>query len=330
MMNRRSFSQAAAAAVLAPSLGLPLAARAKPLYNGTIRVMVGFPPGGASDVMARAMVDKLGKLTNGEQVFIVDNKPGAGGQIAAQTLKAAPADGSVIMLSIDHTQVIIPLTMNAAGYNPVTDFTSLAGVASYYNVLAVSTATGVKTMAELGAWVKAHPNEANYGVPAPGSVPQFIGHIIGKSFGVPMNPIPYKGGAPLVQDLLAGQVPIALASMAELIEHHRAGKIRILGSSGTVRSKIAPEIPTFLELGFQGIDKNPWAAFFGPKGLPQSFVDEFDALVKTALTDPDLQARLAKLGNEISPAPGKEVQQWVVEGTRHWGRVIADSGFKPQ
>lgn len=327
-MNRRHFSRAFAAVSLVPALSLPRLASAR-LYNGPVKVLVGFPPGGATDVVARAILDRLGKALGG-QVFVVENRPGAGGQIAAQLLKAAPADGSTIMLSIDHTQVIIPLTIAAAGYNPLTDFTALAGVASYYNVLAVSSATGVKTMAELGAWVKAHPNEANYGIPAAGSVPQFIGHIVGKSFGVTMNSVPYKGGAPMVQDLLAGQVPIAIASMTELIEHHRAGKVRILASSGQARSRIAPEIPTFKELGFEGIDKNPWLAFFGPKGLPPEFVAQFDAAMKDVLAQPELQERLAKMGNEVTPAPAREVQQWVADASRHWGQVIRDSGFKPQ
>jgi len=172
--------------------------------------------------------------------------------------------------------------------------------------------------------------EAYYGVPAAGSVPQFIGHIIGKSLGVTMNSVPYKGGAPMVQDLLAGQIPIGIASMTELIEYHRAGKVRILASSGQERSKTAPEIPTFLELGYSGIDKNPWLAFFGPKGLPAEFVEQFDRAMKTVLAQPDLQEKLAKMGNEVTAAPSKEVEQWVVDASRGWGKVIRDSGFKAQ
>jgi tripartite-type tricarboxylate transporter receptor subunit TctC len=327
-MNRRHFGQAFTAAMLAPALSLPLTAAAK-TYTGPVRVLVGFPPGGATDVVARAIIDKLSAAMNG-QVFVVDNKSGAGGQIAAQMLKAAPPDGSTIMLSIDHTQVIIPLTVAAAGYNPVNDFTALAGVANYYNVLAVNPATGIKSMAELGAWVKAHPTEANYGVPAPASVPQFIGYVIGKSFGVTMNSVPYKGGAPMVQDLLGGQIPIGIASMTELIEYHRAGKVRILASSGQERSKTAPEIPTFHELGFSGIDKNPWLAFFGPKGMSPEFVDSFDRAMKIVLAQPDLQEHLAKMGNEVTPAPSREVQQWVVDATSTWSKVIRESGFKAQ
>jgi tripartite-type tricarboxylate transporter receptor subunit TctC len=327
-MQRRHFNQALAACLFAPALPAAFA-QAPRLHNGPVRVIVGFPPGGATDVVARAVLEKLGKAMDG-QVFFVENKPGAGGQIAAQLLKAAPADGSTVMLSIDHTQVIIPLTIAQAGYNPVSDFTALAGVATYYNALAVSASTGVTNLAELGAWLKKNPKQANYGIPAVGSVPQFIGQIVGKAVGVPMNSIPYKGGAPMVQDLLAGQVPIAIASMTELIDHHRAGKIRILASSGMERSRIAPEIPTFRELGFSGIDKNPWLAFFGPKGMSQAFVDQFGGGIKAVLAQPDLQEKLAKLGNEVSPASGAEVQVWVSDASRHWGQVVRDSGFKPQ
>lgn len=328
MMHRRRFGQAVAAAVATPTLSA-FSAPAQSLYNGTLKIVVGFPAGGATDVVARAIVDRLSRLMP-QQVLVVENRGGAGGQIAAQLLKAAPADGATVMLSIDHTQVIIPLTIPSAGYNGVTDFTALAGVANYYNVIAVSTATGVTSMEELGRWLKAHPAEANYGVPAAGSVPQLMGQIVGKRFGVPMNSIPYKGGAPMVQDLLAGQVPIGFASMTDLIEHHRAGKLRILASSGQARSRNAPEIPTFKELGFTGLDQNPWIAFFGPRGLPPAYVERFDAAIKAVLAEPELQEKLAKIGNEVLFAPGTEVQKWVVDGTQHWGQVLRDAGFKPQ
>jgi tripartite-type tricarboxylate transporter receptor subunit TctC len=326
-MHRRQFSRTLAAGLVAPSMAWPLAARATP-YAGTVRVIVGFPPGGATDVVARSIVERLGRVMPG-QTFYVENKPGAGGQIAAQMVKAAPADGATIMLSIDHTQVIVPLTVLSAGYNAVTDFTPLAGVAQYYNVLAVSAATGVTTMAEFRAWLKANPAQANYGVPAAGSVPEFIGYLIGKSYGVPMNPVPYKGGAPLVQDLLGGQVPIAVASMTELIDHHKAGRVRILAASGKARSKTAPDVPTFEEVGFPGID-NPWLAFFGPKGLPADYVTQLDQGMKTVLSQPDLQERLARLGNEVAPVPGAEVAQWVGAANARWSQVIRESGFKPQ
>ncbi|MGD9945425.1 MAG: Bug family tripartite tricarboxylate transporter substrate binding protein [Burkholderiaceae bacterium] len=296
--------------------------------RNTLTVLVGFPPGGATDVVARTLADKLKDALG--QTVIVENRAGAGGQIATQQLKAAPADGSVVMLTIDHSHVIIPLTFKTAGYDPIKDFTPLAGVAMYRNALAVNTSLGATTMADFGKWLKANPSNANYGIPAVGSVPQFAGYILGQSLGTPMTSVPYKGGAPLVQDVLGQQVPAGIGSLTEFIDHHRAGKLRVLAVSGDTRSKIAPDIPTFQELGLKGIDKNPWLAFFGPRGLPPAFVERFNAAVRTALSQPDIVERLTKMGNEVAYTSPAELQEWVVSATQHWGAVIKASGFQPQ
>lgn len=327
LRRRHLLSLLPGAALAAATLGHALPAMAQ--SSGTpLRVLVGFPPGGATDVVARQLADKLKDLLN--RPVIVDNKPGAGGMVATQQLKAAAPDGNTVMLTIDHSHVVVPLTFKSPGYNPATDFTPLAGVAQYFNSLAVATSINVKSVPELGTWVKAHPNQANFGVPAAGSVPQFAGLSIGKAMDVKMVAVPYKGGAPLVNDLLAGQVPMGIGSLTEYIEHHRAGKMRVLAVSGTQRSKIAPDIPTFQELGLRGIDKNPWLAFFGPKGLPADFVDRFSKAVETALAMPDTAERLARLGNEVSYAPPAQLQEWVNSATQHWGPVIRESGFELQ
>lgn len=298
-------------------------------YNGPVRIFVGFPPGGATDVIARVLAEKLKDVMN--QPFVVENRGGAGGMIATQLLKMSPADGSTIMLTIDHTQVIIPLTFKTPGYDPVNDFTPLAGVASYFNALGVSATLNVKNLNEFGTWLKANPNLANFGVPAPGSVPQFASLIVGKSLGVP-NPVvvPYKGGAPLVQDLLGGQVPAGVSSLTEYIEYHRAGRINVLAISGTTRSKAAPDVPTFQELGLKGIDKNPWLAFVGPKGMPRPFIDRFSRAVATVLRMPDVIERLSKLGNEVAYATPEQTAEWISSATLHWAPVIRDSGYQLQ
>jgi tripartite-type tricarboxylate transporter receptor subunit TctC len=260
----------------------------------------------------------------------VENRPGAGGMIATQQLKAGAPDGSTVMLTIDHSHVVVPLTFKAPGYDPMKDFTPLAGVASYYNSMAVASSLGVKNLQDFGNWLKANPSKANYGVPAAGSVPQFAGLLVGKALGTPMVPVPYRGGAPLTQDLLAGQIPAGFSSLTEQIEHHRAGKMVVLAVSGTGRAKAAPEIPTFQEQGIKGIDKNPWLAFFGPKGMPQEFVDRFTNAVKTVLSDPEIGAKLAKMGNEVDYATPAQLQEWVSSATAHWGPVIKESGFELQ
>lgn len=293
-----------------------------------LRIVVGFPPGGATDTVARILVERLREALGG-QTIIVDNKAGAGGQIAAQALKMAAPDGHTLMLSIDHTQVIVPLTMNTAGYDAVQDFTPVAGVAQYFNALAVNSSIGVRSVPELAAWLKANPTQQNYGIPAPGSVPQFAGFILGKSMGLPLNAIPYKGGAPLIADLLGAQVPMGFASLTELVEHHRSGKLRVLATTGTQRSKTAPEIPTFQELGFKGLDKNPWLGFFGPRGLPPAIVERFNTAARKALGDAEVREKLAKLGNEATPSTASELGQWVVDAHAHWSGVIRESGFTP-
>jgi tripartite-type tricarboxylate transporter receptor subunit TctC len=193
--------------------------------------------------------------------------------------------------------------------------------------MAVASAINVGNLQEFGTWLKAHPGQANCGVPAAGSVPQFAALIVGKSLGVNLVPVPYKGGAPLVQDLLGGQVPSGIGSLTEYIDHHRAGKLKVLAVSGTARSKVAPEIPTFQELGLRGIDKNPWLAFFGPRGMPPEFVDRFTKAVAVVLQQPDVRERLAKIGNEVAYATPAELQEWVVSATQHWGPVIKESGY---
>jgi tripartite-type tricarboxylate transporter receptor subunit TctC len=297
-------------------------------YAGTVRILVGFPPGGATDVVARIIGEKLRVIMN--QPVIVENKPGAGGMIATQQLKAASPDGSTIMLTIDHSHVIIPLTFKSPGYDPLRDFTALAGVASYYNVMALSSTIPAKTPTEFGAWLKANPGKANYGIPAVGSVPQFAGLLVGQSLGTPMVSIPYKGGAPLVQDLLGGQVPAGFLSLTESIEHHRSGKMHVMAVSGTSRAKSAPDIPTFQELGIKGVDKNPWLAFFGPKGMQTEFIDRFGRAVSTALADPEVVEKLSKLGNVATYANSTQLQEWVTSASLHWGPVIKASGFELQ
>ena len=309
-------------ALLLASIALPALAQtdARP-----IRVLVGFPPGGSTDVVARIITDRLREALG--RPVIVENKPGNGGQVAAQNLKAAAPDGTTVMMTIDHTHVIIPLTFKEPGYDPLKDFTPLTGVAQYFNAMAASSKIGVSNMKELAAWMKANPGQANFGVPAAGSVPQFAGLIVGKALGVTMVPIPYKGGAPLVQDLIGAQIPIGFGSLTELIEHHRAGRLRVLAVSGTQRARSAPEIPTFQELGLKGIDKNPWLAFFGPAGMQPAFVSSFNAAVHAALNSPEARERFGALGLEAAPTTPAELRLWVQDALAHWGPVIRESGY---
>lgn len=292
----------------------------------TLRVLVGFPPGGGTDTVARQVSDPVSRILN--RVIVVDNKAGAGGMIATQQLKAARPDENTIMFTMDHTQMIVPLTFKNPGYHALSDFTPLAGVTSNALSLAVAGNLGVKSMAELEDWMKDQKERIVYGIPAPGSIPQFAGYLIGKAVGKPLVPVGYKGGAPLIADLLGGQIPMAIQSIAEQIDHHRAGNIRILASTGETRTKIAPEVPTFSEAGVPGLEQSSWTAYFGPKGLSPAFVDTFSNAVRDALQNEELKARLAKLGNEVDYKSPAELTELVRIGTDHWRTVIRQSGFE--
>ena len=290
-----------------------------------IRILVGFPPGGSTDIVARIFSDKLREQLN--RPVVIENRPGNGGQVAAIQLKNAAPDGTTVMLTIDHTHVTIPLTFKDPGYDPLKDFSPIVGVAQYYNAMAASAKTDIKFLRDIGTWMKANPGQHNFGIPAAGSIPQFAGLIVAKSLGVQMEPIPYKGGAPLVQDLIAGQIPIGFGSLTELIEHHRGGRVRVIAVSGTQRAKAAPEIPTFLELGLKGIDKNPWLAFFGPAGLPPAYVQSFNAAVRKAMDTPEAKERFVTIGIEATPSSPEELRSWVDDALKYWGPVIRDSGY---
>jgi tripartite-type tricarboxylate transporter receptor subunit TctC len=307
-------------------LSLALSCSAFAQDTRPIRVLVGFPPGGSTDIVARIFSDKLRELLG--RPVLIENRPGNGGQVAAIQVKNAAPDGTTIMLTIDHTHVTIPLTFKEPGYDPLKDFTAIGGVAQYYNAMAASAKTDIKSLKDIGTWMKANPGQHNFGIPAAGSIPQFAGLIVGKALGVEMLPIPYKGGAPLVQDLIGGQVPIGFGSLTELIEHHRAGRLRVLAVSGTQRAKAAPEIPTFLELGLKGVDKNPWLAFVGPAGLPADFVTNFNAAVRNAMNTPEARERFATMGLEPAPTPKpEELRTWIEDALKYWGPVIRESGY---
>ncbi len=290
-----------------------------------MRVLVGFPTGGATDIVARVLNEKMRELLG--RPIIIENRPGNGGQVAAIHLKNAAPDGTTVMLTIDHTHVTIPLTFREPGYDPLKDFTPIAGVGQYYNAMAASSKTGIRSLRDLAAWLKANPGQHNFGIPASGSIPQFAGLIVGTALKVELLPIPYKGGAPLVQDLIGGHIPVGFGSLTDLIEHHRSGQLRVLAVSGTQRARAAPEIPTFRELGLKGIDRNGWLAFFGPAGMPHTLVTNINAAVRIAMETPEARERFGTLGIEPSPTQPEELRVWVEDALKHWGPLIRDSGY---
>ena len=293
----------------------------------TIKLMVGFPPGGGTDAIARLLADKL-KEPLGANV-IVENKAGAGGQIAAQALKAAPADGTVLFLSHDHTISILPQVVKNPGFNPAQDFTPVAGFATFVNGLAVSGGTPAKSFNEYVAWIKSKGKDT-VGVPAPASVPEFLVKVIGDKYKLDLVAAPYRGSAPMMADMLGNQIAAGVASVPDFIENHKAGKVRMVAVIGDKRQAILPEVPTFGELGLSGFDDLPYYGIFAPAGTPKAVIDRTSEAVAKVIAQPDVKAHLSALGLTVGHMSPQQLAAREKAYTATWSRIIKASGFQAQ
>ena len=294
-----------------------------------IRLMVGFPAGGGTDAIARVLGEQLGHALGAN--VIVENKAGAGGQIAAQALKAAPKDGSVLFLSHDHTISILPLVLKNPGFNSQQDFTPVAGFATFANGLAVSPGTSATSYAQYFDWIRSQGSaKLSIGIPAPASVPEFLVKVLAAQAKLDLQPIPYRGSAPMLIDMLGNQIPAGVASVPDFIEHIKAGKVRMLAVMGKQRQALLPDVPTLVELGLTGFDDLPYYGIFAPSGTPQQVTDRYAAAVEKALRQPQVLERLQGLGLTVEFMPPAILAERERAYSQGWARLIQDSGFVPQ
>jgi tripartite-type tricarboxylate transporter receptor subunit TctC len=294
----------------------------------TVRILVGFPPGGGTDSIARLLSDKL-KDALGANV-IVENRPGAGGQLAAQALKAAPPDGGTFFISHDHTVSILPLVVKNPGFDPARDFVPVAGFATFVNAFAVSGGTPAKDFSQYVDWVRGQGGKSAVGVPAPASVPEFLVKVIGEKYKLDLVSAPYRGSAPMIGDMLGNQIPAGIGSIPEFIENHKAGKLRVLAVLGGARQPAMPDVPTFAELGLAGFEDVPFYAFFAPAGTPQAVVDQFGAALAKVIALPEVRDRLTTLGMTVGFMPQQQLAARERAYAQTWARIIKSSGFQPQ
>ncbi|MDP1782999.1 MAG: Bug family tripartite tricarboxylate transporter substrate binding protein [Hydrogenophaga sp.] len=316
-MTRR----AAVAASLVFGLGLAHA-------QSTTRILVGFPPGGGTDAIARILGERL-KEELGHPV-IVENKPGAGGQIAAQTLKASAADGNTLFLSHDHSITILPMVMKAPGYEPAKDVVPVAGFATFVNAFAVSGGTPASGFKAYVDGVKAAGGKGTVGIPAPASVPQFLVQVIAKQNGLDLVAAPYRGSAPMMADMLGNQIPAGVASIPDFIENHKAGKLRVVAVMGSQRQAAMPDVPTFAELGLKGFEDVPYYGLFAPAGTPKATLDRIAQAVQKAIAQPDVRDKLTAMGLSVGFMTGEQLGAREQAYGKVWAKIIQDSGFQPQ
>ena len=297
--------------------------------SGTVKLMVGFPPGGGTDAIARILAEKL-KDQLGTTV-IVENRAGAGGQIAAQALKAASADGSTFFLSHDHTISILPLVVKNPGFDPAHDFAAVAGFATFVNALAVSGGTPAKSMNDYVAWVRSQgAGKGTVGVPAPASVPEFLVKLIGQKYALDLQSAPYRGSAPMMADMLGNQINAGVGSIPDFIENHKAGKIRVVAVLGGARQAALPEVPTFAELGLAGFEDVPYYGIFAPASTPKAVIDRFSEAVARVIALPEVHERLTAMGLTVGYMAPQQLASRERAYAQTWARIIKASGFQAQ
>lgn len=306
-------------------LGLSaLAAHAQ--VDKPVRFIVGFAPGASTDIAARLLAERL--AVELKQPVTVDNKPGAGGRIAAEMLKNAPADVSTIMITPIVVPVLAPLVFSKLTYDPAADFAPVAHVANFQFALSVAADHPAKNVQELITWLKANPAQANYGTPAPGSLPHFFGVMLARGAALDLVHVPYNGGGPLMTALVGRQVTSAIDTLVDQIELHRSGKIRLLATSAAQRSPLLPEVPTFLEAGVKGVEGTSWFAVYAPAKTPVAAVAQVNAAINKALAGPELRERFAKLGLEPTGGTPAELSAAMKRDTERWAPIVKASGFR--
>lgn len=294
-----------------------------------IRILVGFPPGGGTDVIARLLQEPLSQRLG--RTVMIENKPGAGGQIAAQLLKTSPADGSTLFLTHDHTISILPQVVRHAGFVPAQDFEPMGGFASFVNTFAVSALHPAQTFQEYVQWVrKEAQGRSAIGIPAPASTPEFLVKELASRYQLDLISAPYKGSAPMIGDMLGRQIEAGIGSVQDFVNYHKEGKLRVLAVLGGKRQPLLPEVPTFSELGMRGLEDMPYYGIYAPKGVSAHFTQRFSQALADSVQEPAIRKQLEEIGLVVDPMTPSQLYQREQAYTGVWRRIIQDSGFKPQ
>ncbi|HSW17091.1 MAG TPA: tripartite tricarboxylate transporter substrate-binding protein [Ramlibacter sp.] len=324
MTTRRQIIQSAAS--LAAIGAFPMAAFAQALEQ--VKILYGFPAGSSGDSVARRVGEKLAGSAYTRNAAVVDNKPGAGGRIALEALKAAPADGSVLAVAqvsalANYPYIYSKLNYEAKDFAPV----SIGAVMQHGLAVGPLVPASVKTVKDFLAWAKANPKDASYGSPGAGSTPHFLGALLGMNAGVELRHVPYRGSVPGVTDTVAGQIAAMVTPHGDYIANYKAGKLRILATSGPKRSPYVPEVPTFAEQGFPELTTEEWFGFYAPARTPKSVIAAANAAINAALNDKMVMDSLAVVGLIPRGSTPEEMAASQEAEAKAWGPLIKKIGF---
>lgn len=325
MISRRHLLQAGAACA---TPGLPWAfAHAQAPVAGTASIISGFPAGGMGDFVARPVAERLrGKYAPS---LVVESRVGAGGRIAVEYVKRAAPDGMTILQIPSSPMVLYPNTYKKLNYDPLADFTPVTSTVTY--AFSVTAGPGlpaeIRTLADFLKWAKANPRQASYGVPAAGSALHFAGMMLARASGVELQHVAYRGGAPLLQDVMGGQIPVSINVIGEVAPHIKAGKLRSLGVTSAQRSMFLPDVPTLAEQGFKDIVVQEWLGWFVPAKTPGEQVARLNSMVREALKAPDVVEGLAKNSLQPFTQSTEEFAAMVKADLARWAPIVKATGF---
>lgn len=322
MTDRRQLLLTLGALALSPTL-----ARAQTL--DTARILTSFPPGGTVDVVARRMADRL--RGSYAKTVLVENKPGAGGRLAVDELKRSAPDGTTLLITPAAMITLYPHLYPKLSYG-LDDVAAVCGATTVVFGLAVGPAVpdNVRALKDFLDWARANPAKASFGSPGAGSPPHYLGALLEKESGVPLNHVPYRGTVPGVQDTLGGQIASFSGPIGDYLPHVKTGKLRVLATSGPVRSRFLPEVPTFTELGYKALEQVEWYGFFLPGKVSSDVVARAAGALRAVLGSPDIAEGLAPFGLEVAATPTAQLAKAVRDEHAAWAPVVKRVGFTPE
>jgi tripartite-type tricarboxylate transporter receptor subunit TctC len=290
------------------------------------KMLVGYPPGGAVDILGRLFAEPMAEAL--ARTVIVENRPGAVGQIAAEALKAAAPDGNTLMVAPDATVIIRPQTLSKPPFDPLADFAPVAHAGNWAFALGIHAGLPVKTLADYVSWAKANPDKASFASSGAGGSTHFFGVLLGQTLGVPLTQVSYKGAGPAILDVVAGHVPATIQPLGTLLAQAKAGKIAVLAMSGRERSRGAPEVPTFAELGYASLSVEGWFGIFAPAGIPPETLAKLNGAFVQAMRAPAVRDKMRNLDLEVRDMSAAEFASVVKTDYGRWGPIIRASGFR--
>jgi tripartite-type tricarboxylate transporter receptor subunit TctC len=321
-LPRRQFLRLAAAATLP---AMPRLARAQAYPSRPVRIVVGAPAGGGIDVTARLVGQWLSERLG--QQFVIENRPGAGGNIAAEAVVRAPADGTMLYLATPANAINATLH-EKLNFNFVHDVAPVGALMSVPLVVVVNPSLGVRTVPEFIAYTKANPGKINMALGGTGGVDHVAGALFRMKTGADITFVPYRGLAPALTDLVGGQVQVIFSSIAAAIEYIKARRVQALAVTSAVRAEALPELPTVREF-VPGVEATQWYGIVGPKGTPAGIVDTLNKAINASLADPKMKTRLAELGGMAMAGSPADFAKFIADETEKWGKVIRAANIKP-